>query len=32
MSHNEEAPWSIVSAIAVAAGLLMALAIAFGGA
>jgi len=32
MTHREETAWSIVSAVAVAAGLLMALAIAFGGA
>jgi hypothetical protein len=32
MSRHEETAWSIVSAVAVAAGLLMALAIAFGGA
>jgi hypothetical protein len=32
MSRHEETAWSIVSAIAVAAGLLMALAIAYGGA
>jgi len=32
MSRREETAWSIVSAVAVAAGLLIALAIAYGGA